>query len=286
MAKLTNDEIKKLIDKSYKCRKNILKMMRYGEGHIGGAFSSLDIMTVLYNKILKHDPKNPKWEDRDRFILSAGHKCLALYTVLADQGYFEEDILWTYNTLNTRVPMHPDEKALPGIEFPTGSLGHGLPVANGIALSGKLDGRNYKVYVILGDGECAEGSVWEAAMASAHHKIDNLIAIVDRNGLQVNGRTADIMNTSPLEDKFRSFGWEVVTINGHDFNQIYSTLSLTPFVEGKPSCIVADTVKCKGLTFGEDKFEFHHWHCELNEIDNAIEIIDSSKGKELAKIGK
>jgi transketolase len=286
MAKLTNDEIRKLIEKSYKCRKNILKMMRYGESHIGGAFSSLDIMTVLYNKILKHDPKNPKWEDRDRFILSAGHKCLALYTVLADQGYFEEDILWTYNTLNTRVPMHPDEKALPGIEFPTGSLGHGLPVANGIALSGKLDGKNYKVYVILGDGECAEGSVWEAAMASAHHKIDNLIAIVDRNGLQVNGRTADIMNTSPLEDKFKSFGWEVITINGHDFNKIYSALSLTPFVEGKPSCIVADTVKCKGLTFGEDKFEFHHWHCELNEIDNAIEIIDSSKGKELAKIGK
>jgi transketolase len=286
MAKLINDEIRKLIEKSYKCRKNILKMMRYGESHIGGAFSSLDIMTVLYNKIMKHDPKNPKWEDRDRFILSAGHKCLALYTVLADQGYFEEDILWTYNTLNTRVPMHPDEKALPGIEFPTGSLGHGLPVANGIALSGKLDNKNYKVYVILGDGECAEGSVWEAAMASAHHKIDNLIAIVDRNGLQVNGRTADIMNTSPLEDKFKSFGWEVITINGHDFNQIYSTLSLTPFVEGKPSCIVANTVKCKGLTFGEDKFEFHHWHCELNEIDNAIEIIDSSEGKELAKIGK
>ncbi len=284
MSKLSKDEIKVLINKSYKCRENILKMMRKGEGHIGGAFSSLDIMTVLYNKILKHDPGNPRWSERDRFILSAGHKCLALYTVLADQGYFDEDILWTYNSLNTRVPMHPDEKSLPGIEFPTGALGHGLPVANAIALTARLDRKDYRVFVILGDGECAEGSVWEAAMAASHHKVDNLIAIIDRNGLQVNGRTTEIMNTGPLEDKFRSFGWEVKTIFGHDFNQIYETLSAIPFSKGKPSCIVADTVKCKGLTFGEDKFEFHHWHCELNEIDNAISIINSERGKELSEV--
>ena len=284
MAKLSKDEIKVLINKSYKCRENILKMMRKGEGHIGGAFSSLDIMTVLYNKILKHDPGNPKWTERDRFILSAGHKCLALYVVLADQGYFAEDILWTYNSLDTRVPMHPDEKSLPGIEFPTGSLGHGLAVANAIALTARLDRKSYRVFAILGDGECAEGSVWEAAMAASHHKIDNLTAIIDRNGLQVNGRTTEVMNTGPLEDKFRSFGWEVKTINGHNFNQLYEALSALPFSQGKPSCIVADTVKCKGLTFGEDKYEFHHWHCELNEIDNAISAINSERGKELSKV--
>ena len=284
MSKLSKDEIKVLINKSYKCRENILNMMRKGEGHIGGAFSSLDIITVLYNKILKHDPGNPKWADRDRFILSAGHKCLALYAVLADQGYFAEDILWTYNSLDTRVPMHPDEKSLPGIEFPTGSLGHGLAVANAIALTARLDRKNYRVFAILGDGECAEGSVWEAVMAASHHKIDNLTAIIDRNGLQVNGRTTEVMNTGPLEDKFRSFGWEVKTINGHNFNQIYEALSAIPFSQGKPSCIVADTVKCKGLTFGEDKYEFHHWHCESSEIDNAISVINIERGKELSKV--
>jgi len=284
MSKLSKDEIKVLINKSYKCRENILKMMRKGEGHIGGAFSSLDIMTLLYNKILKHDPGNPGWAERDRFILSAGHKCLALYAVLADQGYFSEDILWTYNSFNTRVPMHPDEKSLPGIEFPTGALGHGLAVANAMALTARLDRKNYRVFAILGDGECAEGSVWEAAMAASHHKIDNLTAIIDRNGLQVNGRTTDVMNTGPLEDKFRSFGWEVKTVNGHNFSQLYEVLSALPFSQGKPSCIVADTVKCKGLTFGEDKYEFHHWHCEADEVDNAISVVNSEKGKELSKV--
>ena len=284
MAKLRSEEIKNLINKSYSCRENILKMMRYGEGHIGGAFSSIDIMTVLYNKIMRHDPRNPKWPDRDRFILSAGHKCLALYTVLADQGYFAEDVLWTYNTLDTKVPMHPDEKALPGIEFPTGSLGHGLAVANAMALTARLDKKDYRVFVMLGDGECEEGSVWEAAMASAHYKIDNITAIVDRNGLQVNGRTVDIMNSHPFEDKFKAFGWEVTTINGHDFNQIYSALSSVPFSEKKPSCIVADTVKCKGLSFAEDKFQYHHWHCELEKIEESINLVDFSKQDELEKV--
>ncbi len=285
MGKLNNKEIKELIEKSYNCRVNILKMMKKGEGHIGGAFSALDIMTVLYNKILQHDPGRPKWDDRDRFILSAGHKCLALYAVLADQGYFNQDILWTYNTLNTKVQMHPDEKMLPGIEFPTGSLGHGLPVANGIALSARLDRKDYKVFVILGDGESAEGSIWEAAMSAAHHKLDNLVVIVDRNGLQVNGRTKDIMDSSAFEDKFASFGWEVRTINGHNFSEIYQALSDVPFKEKKPSCIIADTIKCKGLTFAENKFEFHHWHCEPDKIDDAIDIVEAVKRKELAQVG-
>jgi transketolase len=286
MQKLKKEEIQNLIKRSYKCRENILKMMRNGEGHIGGAFSSLDILTVLYNKILRHDPGRPKWPDRDRFILSAGHKCLALYSVLADQGYFAEEILWKYNTFDTPVAMHPEEKRLPGIEFSTGSLGHGLPVANAIALSARLDKKNYRVFAVLGDGECAEGSVWEAAMAASHHKTDNLIIIVDKNGLQVNGRTSDIMDSSLLEEKFKAFGWSARTINGHDFGQIFEALSSTPFEKGKPSCIIADTVKCKGLPYGEDKYQFHHWHCEPEEIDNAINLIGAEMGKELDKIGK
>lgn len=286
MPKLSKEEIKGLIEKSYTSRTNILKMMEKGEGHIGGAFSALDIITVLYNQILRFDPERPKWKDRDRFILSAGHKVLALYATLADVGYFDKEILWTYNTVDTRVPMHPDEKVLPGIEFPTGSLGHGLAVACGIALSARLDNKDFRVFTMLGDGECDEGSVWEAAMSAAHHKMDNLTAIVDRNGLQVNGPTGEIMDTSVLEEKFSSFGWEVKTIDGHDFNQIYEILSSVPFKPGKPSCIVADTTKCKGLAFGEDKFEFHHWHCPLEEINNAIELINEQKEKEHAKIGR
>ncbi len=284
MPKLSNEEIKNLIEKSYISRRNILKMMEKGEGHIGGAFSALDIITVIYNSILKFDPEKPKWEDRDRFILSAGHKVLALYATLADVGYFDEEILWTYNSIDTRVPMHPDEKVLPGIEFPTGSLGHGLAVACGISLSARLDNKDFRVFTMLGDGECDEGSVWEAAMSASHHGMDNLTAIVDRNGFQVNGGTREVMDTSALEEKFSSFGWEVKTIDGHDFKQIYEVLSSVPFKPGKPSCIVADTTKCKGLSFGEDKFEFHHWHCPLEEINNAIELVNDQKKKEYSKI--
>ena len=284
MKGLSKKEIKELINISYGSRTDILEMMRNGEGHIGGAYSGLDIITVLYNKILNHDPKNPGWKDRDRFILSAGHKCLALYATLAQQDYFPRDLLWTYNTFDTKVPMHPDEKALPGIEFPTGSLGHGFPVANGMALAARLDGKDSKVFVMLGDGECGEGTIWEAAMSTAHHGLDNLTVIVDKNGLQVNGRTEDIMNSTPLEDKFSSFGWEVRAINGHDISQIHETLLDVPFRAGKPSCIVADTVKCKGLALGEDKFEFHHWHCAEDGINGAIDNVKEQCKKEILNI--
>lgn len=284
MAKLGNDEIRALTEKSYKCRENIIRMLQYGEVHIGGAYSSLDVITVLYNKILNHDPLNPGWEDRDRFILSAGHKCLALYTVLADQGYFEEEVLWTYNTFDTMVPMHPEMKT-PGIEFPTGSLGHGLPLANAIALCAELDKKEYRVFCMLGDGECQEGTVWEAAMAAGHYGTQNLIAIVDKNGLQVNGYTRDVMSIDPIGDKFKAFGWEVATIDGHDFEQIYDALSSVPFVKGRPSCIISSSVKCKGLDFAEDKFQFHHWHCELDKIDEAMKSLGGARRKELERIG-
>ena len=284
MESLSKKEIEEMLNISYSSRVDILEMMRNGEAHIGGAYSGLDIIPVLYNKILKHDPKKPGWKDRDRFILSAGHKCLALYVTLAQQGYFPRDLLWTYNTFDTKVQMHPDEKALPGIEFPTGSLGHGFPVANGIALAAGLDKKDYKVFVMLGDGECAEGTIWESAMSAAHHRLENLTVIIDRNGLQVNGRTENIMDSTPLEDKFSSFGWEVKIIDGHDIKQIYESLQVVPFSPGKPSCIVADTVKCKGLVLGEDKFEFHHWHCADDKIDGAIDNIKQQCEKEILNI--
>jgi len=281
MSAISTEEKKILAAKAYQARKDILSMLKYGEGHIGGAFSSLDILTVLYNKILKHDPKNPKWPDRDRFVLSAGHKCLALYSVLAGQGYFPKDVLWTYNTFNTRVPMHPDEKVLPGIEFPTGSLGHGLPVAQGMAHTAKLDKKNYRVFVMLGDGESAEGSIWESIMSAGHHKLDNLIVILDRNGLQVNGKTLNIMNSSLMEEKYKAFGWSVRTIDGHDYGEIYNALSSVPFEPGKPSAIIADTIKCKGFKSKEADFKSHHMHLKGEELENAFCEIEETYKEEL-----
>lgn len=285
MPKLTTNQIKELLERSYDARVNILKMMKKGEGHIGGAFSALDIITVLYAYILKFDPKRPKWKERDRFILSAGHKALALYPTLAESGYFNEEILWTYNSLKTKVSMHPDHTALPGVEFSTGSLGHGLAIASGIALNAKIGKEDYKVFTLLGDGECSEGSVWEAAMSAAHYKLDNLTTIVDKNDFQVNGKTETIMDSSDLGNKFKSFGWKVKNIDGHDFSQIYDALLTIPFKLDKPSCIIANTTKCKGLPFGEKKFEFHHWHCPPDEIDSAIEIVEDIKEKEYIKVG-
>lgn len=254
--------------------------------HLGGALSSIDILTVIYNKILKHNPANPKWKERDRFILSAGHKGVALYTVLQDQGYFDEEILWTFNNLKSPLPEHPDEKTIPGIEFPTGSLGHGLSAGLGMALAAKIDKLSYKVFVLLGEGECAEGTVWEAFIAAGHFKLDNLIAIIDKNNLQVNGLSDEIMNTSPLEKKLPTFNWEVKVTDGHNLNAIYKNLSGTPFVKSKPSCIIANTVKGKGIKFIEGDFKYHHCHLEDNDIDAALTEVKNSEKKELLKIGK
>lgn len=281
---LTANEIIYLTEKSYENRKKILKMVVGSPSHLGGAFSCLDIITVLYDKILKFNPSDPTWGSRDRFILSAGHKGIALYVTLQDKGFFEEELLWTYNKLGTRVGEHPNEKDLPGIEFPTGSLGHGLSAGGGMAAAGKIDKNDYRVFVLLGDGECAEGSVWEAAMAASHHKLDNLVAIVDRNNLQVNGRTFNVMNTGILEEKFRSFGWETRTINGHDFRQIYDSLKEVPFKNGRPSCIVADTIKCKGVTFKEDDFLSHHCHWDAEKTEEVLDLVEQNKQKELSSI--
>ena len=206
---------------SLQIRKDVVRMITAGKaGHVGGAMSIAEIITALYFKIMRIDPNNPGWSERDRFVLSAGHKCLALYAVLAEKGFFDASLLDTYGSLKSKLPGHPDMHKLPGIETNTGALGHGLSIAGGMALGLKMDKSDSKVYVIMGDGELAEGSNWEAAAASSHHKLDNLLVFVDRNTLQISGRTVEVMNYEPLDKRWEAFGWSVREINGHDLKQI------------------------------------------------------------------
>jgi transketolase len=281
MQKLNRDEITVLEKIAVQNRKNILRLMRAGRmGHIGGALSCIDIMTALYFKVMRIDPQKPDWPQRDRFVLSAGHKCLALYATLAEKGFFSHTILDTYGALGSKLGGHPDMHKVPGVETNTGALGHGLSIAGGMAMGLKMDGLDAKVYVIMGDGELAEGSNWEAAAAASHHKLDNLLVFVDRNHLQISGPTVDVMNYEPLDQRWRAFGWGVREIDGHDLKQIVENATDIPFEEGKPSVIIADTVKSKGVSFAENKADYHYWKAtdadleiaerELDEIEEGI----------------
>lgn len=260
--------------KALALRENVLRTIRAaGAGHAGGALSSADIMAVLFFRVLRLDPTNPAWAGRDRFVLSAGHKCLILYAALAERGFFPKDILDTYGELDSRIPGHPSMHRLPGVEANTGSLGHGLSIAAGMAMGLGLSGSGSRVFALMGDGELAEGSNWEAAAAASHHRLDNLCAIVDCNGLQIGGPTTGVMNYEPLADRWSSFGWEVRRIDGHDIPLLARTLESLPFAKGKPSLIIADTVKSKGLPFAEGKAEYHYWkttQAELALADKAL----------------
>lgn len=267
MHTLTDDEELYLKKISYNIRKNVVRMIKAGKvGHVGGALSIAEIIAVLYFRIMRVDPENPQFKERDRFVLSAGHKCLALYAVLSEKGFFDESILDTYGSLKSRIPGHPDMHEIPGIETNTGALGHGLSIAGGMAMGLKMDGLDSKVYVIMGDGELAEGSNWEAASASSHHKLDNLLVFVDRNTLQISGRTTEVMSYEPLDERWKAFGWIVREINGHDIKQIVEAAEIIPFEKGKPSVIIANTVKSKGLSFAEDRAEYHYWKTTPEEI--------------------
>jgi len=283
MTAITKDEIKDLIEKSYKNRKTMINLISRGDGHIGGAFSSMDILTVLYNKILKINPKNPTWDSRDVFLLSAAHKAVGLYVVLQSMGYFEEDILWTYYDLNTKIPTHPDSKLLAGIDFSFGSLGHGLSVGSGIALAFKKMNLNRKVFVLMGDAEACEGSVWEAVIGASTHNLDNLIVVIDVNRLACEDFLEDEVKILPYEDKYRDFGWSVRTIDGHNFFQIHKALSEAPYEEKKPTCIVANTIKAKGVDFCENLQKYHHWSPSKEDVLKAIESIEKCRIKEIAK---
>lgn len=268
-----------------KCRQNVLRMIRAGgHGHVGGALSSIDIVTALFFDKMNIDPENPKMEDRDRFLLSAGHKCLAQYAVLAERGFFDKEVLDTYGKLASKIPGHPDMHKLPGVEANTGALGHGLSIANGMAMAGKLDKKDYKVYAITGDGELPEGSNWEAAAAAAKFGLDNLVVFVDNNGLQISGDVTKVMDMRPIDEKFTSFGWMVKCIDGNDMNQILDALDAVPEEPGKPTMILCRTVKAKGLSFGENQTGFHFWNAtpELlaqaeKEMQEQIEILQKEK---------
>jgi transketolase len=264
---LNSEEEKYLQRMALGIRKGIVRQIKAGKGgHLGGALSIADILSCLYYKIMQIDPANSGWRERDRFVLSAGHKCLALYAVLAQKKFFDESLLDTFGALGSKLPGHPDMHKLPGIETNTGALGHGLSIAGGMALGIRMDGLNAKVYVVMGDGELAEGSNWEAAAAASHHKLENLLVFVDRNRLQISGRTVEIMSYEPLARRFEAFGWSVREIDGHDVRQIVGAASDLPFESGKPSLIIANTVKSKGVGFAEDKAAYHYWKATSEEM--------------------
>ncbi|MBN2239561.1 MAG: transketolase [Dehalococcoidales bacterium] len=252
-------------------RVNALKMVhRSKASHIGTGLSMADILAVLYNNILKHNPQNPYWNERDRFILSKGHGAAALYALLAEQGYFPKAWLDTYCQNDGKLPGHTTTHGIPGIEISAGSLGHGLPVACGMALAAKTDGDTFKVFVLLGDGECDEGSIWEAALFAGHHKLDNLIAIIDHNKIQALGNTNEVLDISPLAGKWEDFNWRVREIDGHDHGQIENALNNLPVEKNKPTCIIAHTVKGKGISFMENKLEWHYKSPDSEQLSEAL----------------
>jgi len=240
-----------------KLRRDIVTMIaKAGSGHPGGSLSSVEILTTLYFKIMHHKPDNPKWQDRDHFILSKGHAAPVLYAALAETGYFPTEELMTLRKLGSRLQGHTDHN-IPGVEMSAGSLGQGLSFGIGCALAGRLDNKSYRVYVLTGDGECDEGQVWEAAMAAPHYKLDNLVVVVDKNGLQIDGFTKDIMNTEPMSEKWRAFGWHVIDVDGHDFNQLIEAFEHAKTVKRQPTAIIARTVKGKGVSYMENNVDFH-----------------------------
>ena len=282
-------EILKLEYTALNIRRDILRLIKAGEaGHSGGALSSVEILTALYFHLLRIDPNNPKWAQRDRFVLSAGHKCLVLYAALAEKGFFDKSVLDTYGDLDSKIPGHPNMHKLPGVETNTGALGHGLSIAGGMALGLRLDNSPAKVYVLMGDGELAEGSNWEAASAASMHKLENLIVFVDRNKLQISGPTVEVMSYEPLDERWRSFGWGVKIVDGHNLESIIDTVKQAPFEKGKPSVIIADTIKSKGISFAEAKVNFHYWKSNPNELEMAerdLDKIEEQLKEKMERIG-
>lgn len=250
--------LRELEAKARTLRVNLIRMLaEAGSGHPGGSLSAVEIVTALYFHVMRLKPLEPDWPDRDRFILSKGHAAPLLYAALAERGFFPPEELLTLRKLGSRLQGHPDLRKLPGVEASTGSLGQGLSIGLGIALAGKLDGRGYRVYVLLGDGECQEGQVWEAAMAAAHYRADNLTAILDYNGLQIDGPVAQVLSPLPFAEKWEAFGWAVREVDGHDFASLLDAFAWAAGVRGRPSLILARTVKGKGVSFMENRVDWH-----------------------------
>jgi transketolase len=258
-----------------KLRRHVITMTATaGSGHPGGSLSAADIITALYFRVLRHDPENPQWSERDRFILSKGHAAPILYGALAEAGYFPVAELATLRRLDSRLQGHTDRNLTPGVEMSAGSLGLGLSFAIGVALAARLDSKPYRTYALLSDGECEEGQTWEAALAGAHFNLDNLTAIVDCNGIQLSGRTCDIMNLEPLVRKWQAFGWHVIDIDGHDFDQILTAFSKAEKTNGKPTVIIARTTKGKGVSFMENNVVFHGKAPTWEEAEKALRELE------------
>ena len=270
------DNIQELEKKAIEVRKGIIEAVYSGKsGHPGGSLSIADILTVLYFNEMNIDEKNPKWEDRDRLVLSKGHCSPALYSCLANRGFFGVEKLKTFRNINSNLQGHPDMNKVPGVDMTTGSLGQGLSSANGMAIAGKMNNKNYRVYCILGDGEIEEGQVWEAAMASNKYKLDNLCVIIDNNNLQIDGTIEEVMSSYPIDEKFRSFGFEIIKINGHDIDEILKAFEVAKNIKGKPTCIIAKTIKGKGVSYMENQVGWHgkapneeQYKLAINELEN------------------
>ena len=276
MDKLREKELKKIAND---IRLGVIEgVYNAGCGHPGGSLSISDIMAYLYFEEMNIDPKAPDMPTRDRFVLSKGHTAPALYSTLAYRGFFDVSELKTLRKIDSRLQGHPDMKGIPGVDMTTGSLGLGISAACGMALAAKIDGKDYRVYTMVGDGESEEGQVWEAAMFASHYKLDNLVAVIDLNGLQIDGAITDVMNPTPHDEKLRAFGWHVISINAHDFNEIEAAFAEAKTVKGKPTAIIAHSVKGKGVSYMENACE---WHGQAPKEDlYRVAVAD------LAKIGE
>lgn len=273
--KLTQAEISSLQRHAKSIRRNIVSMVTEAKsGHPGGSLSAADILTLLYFKHMHVDPQNPHDPERDRFVLSKGHASPLLYSTLAEKGYFPKEELMTFRKINSRLQGHPEMKHVPGVDMSTGSLGQGISAACGMALAGKVDKKAYRVYAILGDGELEEGMVWEAAMFAGHYHLDNLMAFVDFNGLQIDGPIEDVMSPLPIADKWRAFNWNVLEIDGHDYQAIHEAIEAAKAYQGKPTLVVAHTVKGKGIAAMENQADWHGKAPSREECDKFLAEFD------------
>lgn len=276
IAKGKTQDIQELKNIAGNVRINILRMLtKAGSGHTGGSLSAVDVAVAIYFSKMEFDPKNPLWEKRDRFIMSKGHAAPLMYAIMAEAGYFPKETIETLRTIESPLQGHPCCRKLPGIEVSTGSLGQGLSVANGMALGLKLDDNPARVYCIMGDGEIQEGQIWEAAMTAAHYKIDNICGVVDNNGLQIDGPVEKVMGIEPIHDKWASFGWHVIDIDGHNMEEILAALNEAESVKGRPSVIIANTTKGKGVSFFENKVEYHGKAPSHEEFEKAVKEINN-----------
>jgi len=270
----TEENIRGLENKAKEIRRLIIQMLaKAGSGHPGGSLSSTDLITALYFAVLRHNPKDPHWPLRDRFHMSKGHCCPLWYAVLAESGYFSLDNLWTLRQLGSLLQGHPDRRT-PGIEVPSGSLGQGLSVAVGMSLAARIDKLDYRVYVLLGDGETQEGNIWEAAMAAAHYKCNNLCAMLDYNCFQIDGKICDIMGLEPVIAKWQAFGWHTIEINGHNMQEILAAYQTAKTIKAKPVIIIAHTIKGKGVSFMENVRDFHGRAPTKEEAEIALKELE------------